>query len=242
MDTGIFHDWQARGIARNHYERNLMKTSRTQKGRPFRRPPYCFTLVELLVVIAIISLLVSIILPSLNRAKGLAKTMLCSTNLKNTGTSLFMYADNFNDLYPLANNEGIWETPNSMGLFSWMEQLYPYHEAKKIYLCPERPGNSDYSYFLGVRAAYVATEGYFASVNRGRIRFPSDFVLSGCTSYPFDLDPDDCDKDDYTQNCVGYPSHNNGEQTILFADNHVKAYNGYKEGEMTFRYDEMSAW
>jgi len=56
-----------------------------------------FTLIELLVVIAIISLLVSILLPSLNRAKGLAKEVLCLTRQKQIGYAMTMYADEYND-------------------------------------------------------------------------------------------------------------------------------------------------
>ncbi len=46
-----------------------------------------FTLIELLVVIAIISLLVSILLPSLSKAKGLARSLVCQTRLRNMGSA-----------------------------------------------------------------------------------------------------------------------------------------------------------
>ncbi|HAU38301.1 MAG TPA: hypothetical protein DCX07_11385, partial [Phycisphaerales bacterium] len=56
-----------------------------------------FTLIELLVVIAILSLLVSILLPSLARAKDLAKGVLCLSMLKSLGTANQLYAEEFND-------------------------------------------------------------------------------------------------------------------------------------------------
>ncbi len=52
-----------------------------------------FTLIELLVVIAIIALLVSILLPSLQQAKNLAKGMLCMTHIKGMGTGLMLYQE-----------------------------------------------------------------------------------------------------------------------------------------------------
>lgn len=59
-----------------------------------------FTLIELLVVVAIISLLVSILMPSLNQAKKLAKCTMCKSNLFNIGTAICQYADEYNERLP----------------------------------------------------------------------------------------------------------------------------------------------
>jgi prepilin-type processing-associated H-X9-DG protein len=59
-----------------------------------------FTLVELLVVIGIIALLVAILMPSLSRAREMAKATVCLSNLRNMGNALQMYLNENHNFYP----------------------------------------------------------------------------------------------------------------------------------------------
>lgn len=72
------------------------------------RRPSGFTLIELLVVIAIIALLVSILLPSLTKAKQLAKRTVCMSNMRNIGVPLHMYASEHNGYFPPRRPEAAW--------------------------------------------------------------------------------------------------------------------------------------
>lgn len=74
-----------------------------------------FTLVELLVVIGIIALLVSMLLPALNKSRQQAVSIKCMSNLKQVGNAFMMYAnDNHGWLPP--GDTGCWHGSDGYGV------------------------------------------------------------------------------------------------------------------------------
>jgi prepilin-type N-terminal cleavage/methylation domain-containing protein len=59
-----------------------------------------FTMVELLVVISIISILASLLLPALSKAKEMSKKISCTNNLKQMGLLMNYYNSDNNEYYP----------------------------------------------------------------------------------------------------------------------------------------------
>jgi prepilin-type N-terminal cleavage/methylation domain-containing protein/prepilin-type processing-associated H-X9-DG protein len=229
-----------------------------------RRNWSAFTLIELLVVIAIIAILAALLLPALSSAKQKAWTTSCNSNLHQIGLGMRMFADDNNEFYPQSGTYIQWGTtdPDGSGLRSWMEQIFPYTGSTNVYRCPgnvqlELPLRGPFNYFNGCNAAYLAAGGQYAAVKGTAIMFPAAYVLGGdtagikSTSGLLSFFPDDADKDDFTQNCVGgaadpsiteaWQIHSKG-QNVMFADGHSKWYKGYDAGEMTFAYTTMTNW
>ena len=215
------------------------------------RPGIAFTLIELLVVIAVIGILAALLLPALAPAKERAKAIQCVSNERQIGLGMKLYADEANGLYPESGGTLPWDLiDNTTHKFGWMQQILPFTQNSNVYHCPDDLLSS-FSYFNGVRAAYIAASSNFACLNGKEILFPAAYVLSGDAPWMGTECTSDADKDDYSFNCVGGPtngvpakewqSHNRG-QNILFDDGHAKWYRGYEINEMTFRYDSMHGW
>ena len=211
------------------------------KHTSFRKPSHGFTLIELLVVIAIIALLVSILLPSLKKAKELARRSMCAMNLKNLGQACLFYREDF-DVMP---GTGIKYGPTYYGWnyvlpklgYLDVQQGQPFDS--RLIICPS--GHDQvmaddgggawtgldrilFSYAMNSRVgsvdgikpvkevAYPSEIAYFADVKDGY--FTMHFINHPSEQWN-------------TWEWIGDPRHNDGAN-IVFVDTHVVYYRNNK--------------
>ncbi len=126
----------------------ISDTGRPWPGSAVKTLHLGFTLVELLVVIAIIALLLSILMPSLAKARSMAMRLACAHNLKQINLAVNMYLNGNEDTYPCAQD------PLPAGYWLWMGRgwrsfVEPYLSTRvsknnpSVLFCPEDPTEKD---------------------------------------------------------------------------------------------------
>ncbi len=109
------------------------------------RRKHAFTLVELLVVIGIIAVLISILLPALNKAREQSRRTVCLSNLRSVHQLFAMYANQNKDQIPIGvsgneyqYNYVIWRDLGSSGRYQCFGLLHEqgFMQDPRVFYCP----------------------------------------------------------------------------------------------------------
>jgi prepilin-type N-terminal cleavage/methylation domain-containing protein/prepilin-type processing-associated H-X9-DG protein len=103
-----------------------------------------FTLIELLVVIAIIAILAAILFPVFANAREKARETVCISNLKQIGTGVRMYVQDYDETFPIfhAYNTAVsGGAPGTAGHKGVEDEIMPYLKNKGVFKCPDDMGS-----------------------------------------------------------------------------------------------------
>ncbi len=154
------------------------------------------SLIEMLIVIGVISLMATMLLPSLKRSLTIARTTLCKQNLRSTGQSLTMYTienKGWLPVMPTVDEVSATSSRHANSSEVWFLKLFPtYMQDPAALTCPEDPFRyrikrsgldhhdpavSDFSSF-GINSFIMqAAGGKLARVEQYRPSRPLDTIL-----------------------------------------------------------------
>jgi prepilin-type N-terminal cleavage/methylation domain-containing protein/prepilin-type processing-associated H-X9-DG protein len=145
-----------------------------------RRQLWAFTLIELLVVIAIIAILAAILFPVFARAREKARQSACISNLTQIGHGVRMYADDWDETYPVVHLG----TPGELAgedqdVGSWFDEVLPYLKSKDVFKCPSDPARDE-------AISSYSINGWFAyATSMADFKNPSEIIMlaeRGCNA------------------------------------------------------------
>jgi prepilin-type N-terminal cleavage/methylation domain-containing protein len=151
-----------------------------------------FTLIELLVVVAIIAVLMSILLPALSQARGIAMQMSCAGRMKQVGLGMHMYLNEYKETFPPYTYVGNVELFDSDGdgkdLLFWGDLLKPYVNDKNpnggqtwspcgdVFFCPMMgPADIQNGYKFSTKYMGFAYNDFWLGGNMWREK-PTDII------------------------------------------------------------------
>src|SRR5579862_8507131 len=103
--------------------------------RPVR---FGFTLIELLVVLAIIAILAAILFPVFAQAREKARAAACLSNEKQIGIGIMMYAQDYDETYPMAAAYGSFNTAIPLEITSYVQKVNAFaNNTAGIWVCPD---------------------------------------------------------------------------------------------------------
>lgn len=234
----------------------------------YQRSRRAFTLIELLVVIAIIAILAAILFPVFAQARDAARKTACTSNLRQIGTALNMYLQDYDEMFHKGANmvsngdNGFGPNVKIDGWDNWPWFYGPYVKNVGVFDCPTSPdttteltkvdwgndGNYGYNY-----SGLTRDEGTSAR-SLAEITEPSDVfvffdagdtqVRAGTNNWSGLLEELDlnlnCDDNQISNYSKEGALRHAGRVNVTFADGHVKTLDWNKF--LTRNADNVAPW